>query len=171
MKNDSLLELNAHANLDEAYLSTPIGLAHLLGNDLGLQAVKIIDVGKASKEIPITLQAAAQQLTEYFEGKRTAFDLQIAPRGTAFQRQVWQSLLKISYGTTWSYRELAAQVGDPAAVRAVAAANGKNPLWIIVPCHRVIGSDGSLTGYAGGLFRKQWLLNLESATPQQSLFD
>ena len=83
---------------------------------------------------------------------------------------MWNALLNIPYGKTLSYLELSKQLGDPKAIRAVAAANGKNPLWIIIPCHRVIGSNGDLTGYAGGLHRKQWLLNLESPNPQQSLF-
>lgn len=103
-----------------------------------------------------------------FEGNRNDFKLN--PKGTAFQQKVWQELLNIPYGKTMSYQELSIKLGDVKATRAVANANGKNPLWIVVPCHRVIGSDGSLTGYAGGLWRKKWLLDHENPVKQQSLF-
>jgi methylated-DNA-[protein]-cysteine S-methyltransferase len=109
-------------------------------------------------------------LNEYFEGKRQNFDLLLNPEGTEFQKKVWSLLSEIPYGKTISYLELSRRFGDEKAIRAVAAANGKNPVWIIIPCHRVIGSDGSLTGYAGGLHRKKWLLNHESPSKQQSLF-
>ena len=92
------------------------------------------------------------------------------PEGTEFQKKVWNALVKIPYGKTLSYLEFSKQIGDPKAIRAVANANGKNPIWIVVPCHRVIGSDGSLTGYAGGIDRKKWLLNHESYAKQQTLF-
>ena len=110
------------------------------------------------------------QLNEYFEGKRTQFDLQLNPEGTDFQKKVWNLLQTIPYGKTMSYLQLSQQLGDVKAIRAVANANGRNPIWIIIPCHRVIGSNGSLTGYAGGLQRKQWLLDHESPYKQQSLF-
>lgn len=103
------------------------------------------------------------QLAEYFAGDRTAFTVTLAPAGTAFQQRVWAALRTIPYGDTWTYLQLAEHLGNPAAIRAVAAANGRNPVGIIVPCHRVIGSDGSLTGYAGGLDRKRFLLDLEGA--------
>ncbi|CAM2863823.1 Methylated-DNA--protein-cysteine methyltransferase [Prescottella defluvii] len=102
------------------------------------------------------------QLTEYFAGERTEFTVPLAPRGTEFQQRVWAALRTIPYGQTWTYLQLAEHLGNVAAIRAVAAANGRNPIGIIVPCHRVVGSDGSLTGYAGGLERKQFLLDLES---------
>lgn len=105
--------------------------------------------------------AARGQLAEYFAGQRTCFDLVLAPRGNEFQRKVWQVLTTIPYGQTRSYGQLAAQLGDPGLARAVGAANGRNPLSIVVPCHRVVGHDGSLTGYAGGLARKAFLLQLE----------
>lgn len=105
--------------------------------------------------------AAAAQLSEYFAGRLTSFDLPVTMTGTAFQRLVWSALLDIPYGTTVSYGELAAAIGRPSAARAVGLANGRNPVSIIVPCHRVLGSDGSLTGYGGGLERKQYLLALE----------
>jgi methylated-DNA-[protein]-cysteine S-methyltransferase len=107
-------------------------------------------------------RAAIEQLAQYFAGERTRFDLTLAPAGTAFQQRVWRALREIAYGTTISYRELARRIGAPDAVRAVGAANGRNPLSLVVPCHRVVGSDGSLTGYAGGLDRKRWLLDHEA---------
>jgi methylated-DNA-[protein]-cysteine S-methyltransferase len=107
--------------------------------------------------------AAAAQLAGYFSGARTEFDLPLAPAGTDFQCRVWAGLLAIPYGQTISYGELARRVGSPAASRAVGLANGRNPIAIVVPCHRVIGSDGSMTGYGGGLDRKRFLLALEGA--------
>lgn len=106
------------------------------------------------------------QLDEYFAGKRTSFDLPLDLQGTEFQLKVWNELLKIPYGKTISYKELSLRLGNLLAIRAAGAANGANPISIIVPCHRVIGSDGSLTGYAGGLWRKKWLLELESGTAE-----
>ena len=107
--------------------------------------------------------AAIGQLSGYFAGQLTDFDLPLAPAGTAFQREVWAALQTIPYGQTWSYGQLAEKIGRPRAVRAVGLANGKNPIALVIPCHRVIGSDGSLTGYGGGLDRKRFLLDLESA--------
>ncbi|WP_370654832.1 methylated-DNA--[protein]-cysteine S-methyltransferase [Prescottella sp. R16] len=108
-----------------------------------------------------------RQLAEYFAGDRTEFTVPLAPVGTEFQQRVWAALRTIEYGDTWTYLQLAEQLGNPAAIRAVAAANGRNPIGIVVPCHRVIGSDGSLTGYAGGLDRKRFLLDLEGAAGVQ----
>ena len=107
--------------------------------------------------------AAARQLADYFAGQLTEFDLPLAPAGTDFQRQVWAALRTIPYGQTWSYAQLAEKIGRASAVRAVGLANGKNPISVVIPCHRVIGSDCSLTGYGGGLDRKRFLLDLESA--------
>ncbi|PFG29196.1 methylated-DNA--[protein]-cysteine S-methyltransferase [Paramicrobacterium agarici] len=107
------------------------------------------------------LAGAARQLDEYFAGERTVFDLDLDPVGTDFEKKVWMLLRDIPYGQTRSYGELAADLGDPRLSRAVGTANGRNPLSIVVPCHRVIGADGSLTGYAGGLERKRFLLSLE----------
>ena len=149
---------------------TPLGLAQISGNELGIQSVRIIDEGEVSTVIPEVLKDAVQQLSEYFEGNRTEFQLKLNPKGTEFQQKVWNALLQIPFGKTTSYQQLTLQLGDPKAIRAVASANGKNPLWIIIPCHRVIGSDGSLTGYAGGLHRKQWLLDHEQPNKQQVLF-
>lgn len=108
---------------------------------------------------------ATEQLAEYFEGRRTEFDLPLAFEGTEFQRQVWTELCKVPFGETTTYTELAARVGRPNAARAVGLANGHNPISIVVPCHRVIGTTGNLTGYGGGLPRKQFLLDLEAGRP------
>lgn len=154
-----------------AYISTPLGSTKLEGDENGLSSVTVLEMDEPeSKIIPEVLVDAAYQLNEYFKGERQNFDLLINPEGTEFQKKVWNSLLEIPYGKTMSYLELSKNFGDVKAIRAVASANGKNPLWIIIPCHRVIGSDGSLTGYAGGLHRKKWLLNHESPSKQQSLF-
>ncbi|MPN64340.1 Methylated-DNA--protein-cysteine methyltransferase [bioreactor metagenome] len=107
------------------------------------------------------LENTIAQLNEYFNGSRKAFDLKVSLNGTDFQKNVWNELLKISYGETLSYKSLAIRVGNEKSVRAVGSANSRNKIWIIVPCHRVIGTNGSLTGYAGGIDRKQWLLNHE----------
>jgi len=120
---------------------------------------------RLGQRIPVaehaTLVAARTQLTEYFAGERTDFDLPLAPPGTDFDRRVWALLSTIGYGRTSTYGQLARQLGDPGAAQAVGAANGRNPLSIVVPCHRVVGADGALTGYAGGLDRKRFLLDLE----------
>ncbi|QTH13356.1 methylated-DNA--[protein]-cysteine S-methyltransferase [Pseudomonas corrugata] len=112
------------------------------------------------------LEETERQLMEYFAGQRRRFELELDFVGTDFQKRVWQALLTIPFGETRSYRDIAIQIGQPTAVRAVGAANGRNPISIIAPCHRVIGTSGSLTGFAGGLAAKQWLLSLEG---QQSL--
>ena len=154
-----------------ARINTPLGIAELGGDSEGLGYIKILDTGaELSEEIPKELVPAAEQLQEYFNGKRKNFNLKLNPAGTDFQKRVWKKLLEIPYGKTTSYLQLSRELGDEKAIRAVASANGKNPLWIIIPCHRVIGSDGSLTGYAGGLHRKKWLLDLENPPVQQSLF-
>lgn len=157
--------------MEEAYLTTPLGTAKVEGDTAGVRSIVVLDtVEKQSAIIPECLQEVAYQLQEYFEGSRTAFDLVLNPEGTDFQKRVWRALMEIPHGTTLSYLQLSKKLGDANAIRAVAAANGKNPLWIVVPCHRVIGSDGSLTGYAGGLHRKKWLLEHESPAKQQRLF-
>ena len=114
------------------------------------------------------LQAAEAQLGDYFAGRRRVFDLPLAPRGTAFQLRVWQELARIPFGETISYAQLAQRLGNPNGTRAVGAANGRNPLPIVLPCHRVIGADGGLTGFGGGLQTKDHLLRLEGALPEQS---
>ncbi len=152
------------------FFKCPLGVVKIVGDANGISEISILDEGKISVSIPKELEQAVIQLQEYFEGKRTHFNLKLNPKGTDFQQSVWQELLNIPYGKTLSYMELSKKIGDVKAIRAVAAANGKNPLWLVIPCHRVIGTDGSLTGYAGGLWRKKWLLELENPTNQQSLF-
>jgi len=152
-------------------IKTPLGMATIKGDENGIAIISIADEGVVSELIPSVLQEAVTQLQDYFDGKRTHFDLTLNPAGTEFQQKVWKGLCEIPFGKTMSYLELAKQLGDVKAIRAVASANGKNPLWIVVPCHRVIGTDGSLTGYAGGLWRKKWLLEHENPSTQQSLFE
>lgn len=156
------------------YIKTPIGVAKIEGDERGIQAISVLDedtpFGHPSDDLSDCLVDAKQQLQEYFSGERFVFNLTLNPQGTPFQQQVWKALMEIPFGKTTTYLEQSKKLGDPKAIRAVASAQGKNPLWIVVPCHRVIGSDGSLTGYAGGLWRKQWLLNHENPSPQQSLF-
>ncbi|HRM46818.1 MAG TPA: methylated-DNA--[protein]-cysteine S-methyltransferase [Flavobacterium sp.] len=153
-----------------AYIKTPLGIATIIGDENGVSEISVSQEGEVSIIIPAVLQEAVLQLQDYFEKKRTSFDFKINLKGTEFQQKVWKGLLEIPFGKTMSYMELSKNMGDAKAIRAVASANGKNPLWIVVPCHRVIGADGSLTGYAGGLWRKKWLLEHENPTTQQSLF-
>jgi methylated-DNA-[protein]-cysteine S-methyltransferase len=148
-------------------LETPIGALRLVSDGQHLAAIEFegnhtID-GSDCETTDSVLQACATQLREYFAGRRTRFDLPLAPRGTDFQRAVWKALKAIPYGELRSYAEIARAIGKPRAVRAVGAANGRNPLPIVVPCHRVVGSDGSLTGFAGGLEIKRRLLVLEGS--------
>ena len=157
--------------METVNIKTPLGMATIKGDENGIAIISIADEGEISKVIPSVLQEAVTQLQEYFDGNRTHFDFQLNPAGTEFQQKVWKGLCEIPFGKTMSYLELAKQLGDVKAIRAVASANGKNPLWIVVPCHRVIGTDGSLTGYAGGLWRKKWLLEHENPSTQQSLFE
>jgi methylated-DNA-[protein]-cysteine S-methyltransferase len=158
--------------METAYINSPLGITKIIGDDNGVSVISVSDVGtnEVSLEIPEVLKEAVSQLQEYFDKKRTGFDFKLNPKGTEFQQKVWQSLLEIPYGKTISYMDQTKKLGDIKAIRAVASANGKNPLWIVVPCHRVIGTNGSLTGYAGGLSRKKWLLEHENPTTQQSLF-
>ncbi|MDG3583261.1 methylated-DNA--[protein]-cysteine S-methyltransferase [Galbibacter pacificus] len=155
----------------QAIVNTPLGKTKITGDTAGVSSITVLnDEAQTSKTIPAELKNAVEQLLAYFEGTLKDFDFPLAPKGTEFQQKVWSALLEIPYGKTISYLELSKKLGDVKAIRAVAAANGKNPLWIVVPCHRVIGSDGSLTGYAGGLWRKKWLLEHENPSAQQSLF-
>jgi methylated-DNA-[protein]-cysteine S-methyltransferase len=150
-------------------MDSPIGPLLLVSDGQALTGLYMVEhrhgLSPASDwvqdECAVPLPEARAQLEAYFAGERTDFDLPLAPRGTDFQRRVWSELRAIPYGTTISYGELARRVGSPAAVRAVGQANGRNPISIIVPCHRVIGASGKLTGYGGGLDRKAALLDLE----------
>ena len=157
--------------MQTVYIKTPLGTAEIIGDVNGVSAISILDVEtEISNEIPDFLELSVKELNEYFDFKRTAFSFKLQPQGTAFQQKVWQELINIPFGKTVSYMDLSKKLGDIKAIRAVASANGKNPLWIVIPCHRVIGNDGSLTGYAGGLWRKKWLLEHENPSNQGSLF-
>ena len=159
------------AVMETAFIKTPLGIVKVEGDENGLSAISVLDGAVIADDIiPEVLEDSVYQLGEYFKGGRKVFDLNLNPEGTDFQKRVWKALATIPYGKTTSYLELSKTLGDVKAIRAVAAANGKNPLWIVVPCHRVIGNDGSLTGYAGGLHRKKWLLEHENPAKQQSLF-
>jgi methylated-DNA-[protein]-cysteine S-methyltransferase len=156
-------------------IQTPVGPVSIQANDDAVTAVSFHNNDMAPVENGSShplIQKCAAQLQEYFEGKRKIFDLPLQQQGSAFQQNVWTQLLKIDYGKTVSYLELSKRIGDVKAIRAVGTTNGKNQIAIIVPCHRVIGSDGSLTGYAGGLWRKKWLLEHEGkfANGVQTLF-
>lgn len=131
--------------METAFIKTPLGIAKIIGDENGITEISVLDEGIISTKIPKVLQQAATELREYFEGNRTNFTFKINPKGTDFQQKVWKELLNIPFGKTMSYLDLSKKIGDVKAIRAVASANGKNPLWTVVPCHRVIGSDGSLT--------------------------
>lgn len=157
--------------METCIINTPLGYTKIIGDADGIQRVTVLNSEeKVADIIPEVLEDCVIQLREYFEGTRKQFHLTLNANGTDFQKKIWKLLQDIPYGKTISYLELSKHYGDVKAIRAIANANSKNPLWIIVPCHRVIGSDGSLTGYAGGLNRKQWLLEHESPYKQQSLF-
>lgn len=149
---------------------SPIGVLTLTSNGSALTQLLIardedVDTESVPADVDPVLAAAREQLDAYFDMRLTRFDLPLEPRGTDFQRRVWDSLKAIPFGETISYAELARRIDNPKAVRAVGAANGRNPLMIIVPCHRVIGADGSLTGFGGGIDRKRWLLDHETRAP------
>lgn len=152
-------------------MPSPLGMITIQASSEGLLGIwfetcttKPDELGQYDERHPILIQAVTQ-LGEYFSGRRNEFELPLAATGTAFQHQVWHALTTIPYGETWSYQELADAIGNPKAVRAVGMANGKNPISVVVPCHRVIGKSGKLTGYAGGVERKQRLLALEQGEP------
>jgi len=172
---DSISDIHYHD------MASPVGTLRLVADPHGLREIRFeqerhpkrvypdwIEIGKPDASAPIA--AARQQLDEYFAGSRQQFDLPLCPLGTPFQREVWQELARIPYGITISYGELARRIDKPLAVRAVGAANGRNPLPIVLPCHRVVGSDGSLTGFGGGLPRKRFLLTLEDRIARGDLF-
>ena len=174
-----MTDVNDTIYIDE--LDSPVGTLRLIADDTGLRAI-LFESERHPKPIPANavraspsqhsnvIAATRTQLGEYFLGARKTFDLPLHPVGTAFQKSVWRELRNIPYGITISYGELAKRIDNPAAVRAVGAANGRNPLPIVVPCHRVIGSDGSMTGFSGGLPIKQFLLTLEGCLARVDLF-
>lgn len=158
-------------------IDSPVGPLLLAASDDGLHLIEFHESRHRVSRGPdwevgdhALLRDAVRQLDEYFAGRRRAFDLPLAPRGTPFQCAVWRTLSGIPFGETISYAQLAQRVGKPTAMRAVGAANGRNPLPIVLPCHRVIGADGSLTGFGGGLPTKRFLLQLEGALPRDDLF-
>jgi len=158
--------------MTEAFIFTPLGPIEITASDKGIRSILFRSKPIVGEVIPASLAGCATQLTEYFAGIRTNFTLDLDPEGTPFQQSVWAELQKIPFGSTVSYLEMAERLGDPKAVRAVGSANGKNPIAIVVPCHRVIGTGGKLVGYSGGLERKRWLLRHERAlttSPDQLL--
>jgi methylated-DNA-[protein]-cysteine S-methyltransferase len=153
------------------YFQTILGIIEISGDENGISVLRLTQQVAISKEIPTVLAEAVAQLKEYMAGERQVFDLKLNPTGyTATQQAIWKELLKIPYGTTINYIELAKRLGIEKAFRAVASGVGKNPILIIVPCHRVISGQGKLSGYAAGLWRKKWLLELENPNMKYDLF-
>jgi methylated-DNA-[protein]-cysteine S-methyltransferase len=148
--------------------ASPIGTIEIEGSEAGVSALNFVDAksGRADRRAkgprPAPLADGLAQLDEYFRGDRTSFSVKLDLRGTDFQKKVWAKLLRVGFGKTTTYKALAKAIGNPASTRAVGGANHRNPVSIIVPCHRVVGSDGRLTGYGGGLWRKDWLLRHEA---------
>ncbi|HLP38040.1 methylated-DNA--[protein]-cysteine S-methyltransferase [Lacibacter sp.] len=165
----------AEASIHTVYYKSPIGTILLEIEDEQLTVVSFRDdvaLAETGSTTSFILKSAIQQLDEYFAGTRKQFELPLHPVGTAFQQKVWDQLIKIPYAETVTYLHMAKRLGNIKSIRAAASANGKNPIGIIIPCHRVVGADGKLTGYAGGLHRKQWLLEHEAkmAGKSSSLF-
>lgn len=167
--------------METAFYKSPIGWLQINRTEKGISSINFIDddtaaaaaadpATAASTDLPPTIKECAKQLDEYFNGKRKSFDLKFDLTGTDFQKKVWNELLKIPFGKTCSYLDLAKKLGNKMSLRAVGNANGKNPVAIIIPCHRVIGSNGKLVGYGGGLWRKKWLLDFENPNLQKELF-
>ena len=157
--------------MDIHYFDSPLGTIKVKGDVAGVQEVcfEECNLEQKNSSVPNSLIPCVKQLEEYFHGERYAFDLDLNPQGTDFQRIVWNLLLRLPFGSTISYLKLARLYGNTKAVRAVAAAIGKNPILVVIPCHRVIGSDGTLIGYAGGMNRKEKLLQLEGFPVQAKL--
>jgi methylated-DNA-[protein]-cysteine S-methyltransferase len=155
-----------------AYLSSPVGPIEISGDEDFVSTVSFVDELKVdTNHLPRVIRDCRQQLEEYFAGTRQEFSLSLSQSGTDFQRQVWSELINIPFGKTTSYLQLAKNIGDVKSIRAVGAANGRNNIAIIVPCHRVIGSNGTLVGYAGGLDKKKWLLDFEARMSGQQMLD
>lgn len=151
-------------------IETPIGTAYLAKSNIGVYRFNLnqptaffkqLDAGAVASEDAFCHEKA--EIEAYFAGNLTKFSFPLEMRGTTFQCKVWQALLEIPYGSTWSYGQLAQFIGEPKGAQAVGAANGQNPIWLLVPCHRVVGANGDLTGYAGGIEVKRWLLQHEGA--------
>lgn len=151
-------------------INSPLGFIKIEGNNDGIFSLNFCDSTSESTKFPPELQEAVTQLQEYFAGTRKEFNIKIAPQGTEFQQKVWELLQEVPHGKTISYSKLSDQYGDPKAIRAVASANGKNPILIIIPCHRIISKDGGLGGFSAEIWRKEWLLNHEQHCQQEQLF-
>jgi methylated-DNA-[protein]-cysteine S-methyltransferase len=167
-----LIHFNKMETAYTTYYSSPIGLIKIAGSTEALQEMQFVETKEdySSESLPPLYEDCKQQLNDYFRGQLKNFSLPLVFAGTAFQQQVWTELSAIPYGRTTSYVALARKLKNPNAVRAIGSTNAKNKLCIVVPCHRVIGNDGTLVGYAGGLWRKQWLLEHERAfTGQRQL--
>ena len=150
--------------LQTAYYSSPLGTLEIKGNEEGLVSLEFLDEEvEPTAKVHEAIKEVTYQLDEYFNGIRKEFGLKLNPTGTEFQKKVWKELVEVPFGKTCSYLDISLKLGDKNATRAVGNSNGKNPIAIVVPCHRVIGSTGKLTGYAGGLWRKEWLLNHEKS--------
>jgi methylated-DNA-[protein]-cysteine S-methyltransferase len=156
--------------MERTFFLAPIGLLEIKGSEQGINSISFADHVDTVIENPVCLRECVSQLNEFFNSNRKSFSIIHDISGSDFQRKVWEEIIKIPFGKTCSYNDIAKKLGDKDAVRAVGAAVGKNPLAIVIPCHRVIGSDGKLTGYAGGLWRKKWLLNFENKDVQGELF-
>lgn len=153
-----------------SHLNTPLGWVQIEATDTAITAVRFVDAPEDNRTENVLSRAGRDQLAAWFKRERTGFDLPLAPKGTEFQQAAWKALQRIPYGETRYYAQQADLIGRPSAVRAVGAANGANPIAVVVPCHRVIGKNGSLTGYAGGLERKKWLLAFEQGVAPQADF-
>ena len=151
----------------KTYYKSPLGPIEIIGGpDCILEVNFVEDMQPVALELTFCVKECVKQIDEYFKGTRKDFFLNLEPKGTDFQKSVWRQLGKIPYGKTASYGQIAGAIGKPNAHRAVGSANGKNPIAVVIPCHRVIGSDGSLTGYGGGLWRKRWLIGFERGEVQ-----
>jgi len=157
-------------SLESAYIQSPVGILEITGNTEGIRSILFINEAIEPTQVPPALHDCVNQLNEYFAGTRKQFDLELDPAGTDFQLKVWAQLQTIPFGKTISYLDLARLTGSETNTRAVGNANGKNKINIVVPCHRVIGSNGKLTGYGGGLWRKEILLKLEMGITMPGLF-
>lgn len=167
LKPAGALEPDSPTSHHVSQILTPVGYLHIFANNDAITAIQFADKSRRENQNKVSA-LGKRQLSEYFAGTRSEFDLPLGATGTVFQTSVWQALMDVGYGKTASYLDIAKSIGNVKACRAVGAANGKNPIAIVVPCHRIIGSNNTLTGYAGGLTRKSFLLSLESH--QQRLF-
>jgi methylated-DNA-[protein]-cysteine S-methyltransferase len=147
----------------KVYYKSPIGLVEIVSDEDSILELSFVEEADKDdlEKAPQVLESALQQIDEYFQGKRNVFEVKLNAKGTEFQQKVWQRLIEVPYGKTACYGDIAAAVGNSKASRAVGGANNKNKIAIIIPCHRIVGADGSMTGYAGGLWRKEWLLQHE----------